>query len=140
MKVGFVCSAFDLLHPGHVLMLKECKENCDFLIVGLQTNPTHDRPYKNKPIQSIFERYIQLHGCKFVDQIIPYDTEKDLENILGTLDFNVRFIGEEYKCTNKEFTGEYICKMRNIKMFYTKRNHSYSSTELRDRLKHEKTI
>jgi len=134
MKIGFTCSAFDLLHPGHIAMLGECKEHCDYLIVGLQTNPSIDRPgVKNKPVQSTFERYVQLSPCRFVDEIIPYDTEKDLENLLATIRIDVRFLGEEY--CNKNFTGKYICLERNIEIFYNeKRLHSFSSTELRTRM------
>ena len=102
-KRGITFSTFDLFHSGHVAMLKEAKSNCDYLMVGLQTDPTIDRPEKNKPIQSVFERYVQLEGCKYIDEIVPYETEKDLIDILLTYDINVRFIGEEYR-TN-EFTG-----------------------------------
>jgi glycerol-3-phosphate cytidylyltransferase len=103
MKVGFTCSCFDLFHAGHVMMLKEAKDHCDYLIVGLQTDPTIDRSFKNKPIQSVFERYVQLEACKYVDEIIPYATEKELKDILTSYKIDVRIIGEEYR--EKQFTG-----------------------------------
>ena len=103
MKVGFTCSCFDLFHAGHVMMLKEAKEQCGYLIVGLQSDPTIDRPEKNKPIQTLFERYVQLEACKYVDEIIPYSTEKELLDILLSYPIDVRIIGEEYK--DKHFTG-----------------------------------
>ena len=127
-KVGFTCSCFDLFHAGHVMMLKEAKTQCDWLIVGLQTDPTIDRPEKNKPVQSILERYIQLEACKYVDQIIPYSTEKDLMDILTSYNIDVRIIGEEYK--DKQFTG----KSLSIPIHYNSRKHSFSSTELRTRI------
>jgi glycerol-3-phosphate cytidylyltransferase len=134
MITGFTCSAFDLLHPGHIVMLEECKNNCDYLIVGLQTDPTIDRPSKNKPVQTVYERYVQLTGCKYVDRIIPYDTEKDLENIIATLPINIRFLGDEYKSV--KFTGKDICEYRGIKVFFNSpRLYSYSSTDLRTRTK-----
>lgn len=130
--VGFTCSTFDLLHAGHILMLAEAKSVCDFLIVGLQSDPSIDRPgVKNKPVQSIVERYVQLTAVKFVDQIIVYNTEKDLEDMLMFLPITVRIIGEEYE--GKEFTGRQICEERGIKLFYNSRNHRFSSSELRKR-------
>ena len=117
--IGFSCSTFDLLHAGHILMLAECKQSCDYLIVGLQTNPSIDRPdSKNKPVQSIVERYVQLSAVKYVDEIIVYETEKDLEDLLMFLPINVRIIGEEYK--DKEFTGKEICVDRNIDVVFFK--------------------
>ena len=131
--VGFTCSTFDLLHAGHILMLAECKQICDYLIVGLQTDPTIDRPeVKNKPVQSIVERYVQLSAVKFVDEIIVYDTEKDLEDILLTLPLDVRILGVEYR--DKEFTGRDICVTRDIELIYNKRDHSFSSSSLRKRV------
>jgi len=131
-KVGFTCSTFDLLHAGHVLMLEDCKKVCDYLIVGLQTDPTIDRPgIKNKPIQSIVERYIQLKAVKYVDEVVVYETEKDLEDLLTFLPLSVRICGEEYK--DKPLTGRSICEARGIEMYYNKREHRFSSTELRDR-------
>lgn len=132
MKIGITFSSFDLFHTGHVAMLKEARANCDHLMVGLQTDPTADRPEKNKPIQSVFERYVQLEGCKYVDQIIPYSTEKELEDILLTYKIDVRFIGEEYK--QNEFTGKQLCVDKGIELYYNKRQHSFSSTNLRQRI------
>ena len=133
MIVGFTASSFDLFHSGHVAMLKEAKANCEYMIVGMQTDPTIDRPEKNKPIQSVFERYVQLEGCKYIDEIIPYETEKDLEDIFLTYKIDVRFIGEEYK--DKEFTAKQLCVDKNIKIHYNKRQHSFSTTNLRKRIK-----
>jgi glycerol-3-phosphate cytidylyltransferase len=132
MKVGITFSAFDLFHSGHVAMLKEARSNCDYLMVGLQTDPTIDRPEKNKPIQSVFERYVQLEGCKYIDEIIPYATEKDLEDILLTYKIDVRFIGEEYR--DIEFTGKKICVDKSINIHYNKRQHSFSTSGLRKRI------
>ena len=130
--VGFTCSTFDLLHAGHILMLAECKSVCDHLIVGLQSDPTIDRPNtKNKPVQSVVERYVQLSAVKFVDEIIVYDTEKDLEDLLMFLPITVRFCGEEYK--DKPLTGREICDARGIKTYYNSRTHRFSSSELRQR-------
>jgi len=130
--IGFTCSTFDLLHAGHILMLAECKTICDYLIVAVQSDPTIDRPdVKNKPVQSIVERYVQLSAVKFIDEIIVYDTEKDLEDLLMFLPINVRIIVEEYK--DKEFTGKQICEDRGIKIWYNSRNHRFSSSELRKR-------
>lgn len=139
MISGFTCSAFDLLHAGHILMLEEAKKNCGYLIVGLQNDPSLDRPNtKNKPIQSLVERYIQLKGVKYIDEIIVYNTEKDLEDLLKILDIQVRFVGEEYK--NKELTGRDICKARDIKIHYNKRQHSFSTTELRSRIARKEAV
>jgi len=130
--VGFTCSTFDLLHAGHILMLAECKQVCDYLIVGVQSDPTIDRPgVKNKPVQSIVERYVQLSAVKFVDEIIVYNTEKDLEDMLMFLPISVRIIGEEYK--DKDFTGKQICEDRGIKIWFNSRSHRFSSSELRQR-------
>lgn len=132
-KVGFTCSTFDLLHAGHIVMLKEARNYCDHLIVGLQTDPTIDRPTsKNKPVQSLIERYIQLEAVRYVDDVIVYQTEKDLEDLLRILPINVRIIGEEYRHMN--FTGKDICKELGIEMYYNKRKHGFSSTELRERI------
>jgi glycerol-3-phosphate cytidylyltransferase len=129
--IGFTCSTFDLLHAGHILMLAEAKSVCDHLIVGLQNDPTADRPVKNKPVQSIVERFVQLSAVKFVDEIVVYSTEKDLEDLLMFLPISVRIIGEEYK--DKQYTGKQICIDRNINMYFNSRNHRFSSTELRQR-------
>ena len=117
-------------------MLKEARANCDYMIVGLQTDPTIDRPNKNKPIQSVFERYVQLEGCKYIDEIIPYESEKDLTDIFLTYGIDIRFIGEEYK--DKDFTAKQICVDKNIKIHYNKRQHSFSTTNLRKRIKESK--
>ena len=130
---GITFSSFDLFHSGHVAMLKEARANCDYLMVGLQTDPTLDRPEKNKPIQSVFERYVQLEGCKYIDEIIPYATEQDLLDILLTYDVNKRFIGEEYR--TKDFTGKQLCVDKSIEIYYNKRQHSFSTSELRKRIK-----
>jgi|TARA_B100001094_G_scaffold208635_1_gene202563 glycerol-3-phosphate cytidylyltransferase len=133
MNTGITFSSFDLFHSGHVAMLKEARQNCDFLIVGVQTDPTIDRPEKNQPIQSVFERYVQLEGCKYVDQIIPYATEQDLIDILLTYQICTRFIGEEYR--TKEYTGKQLCIDNGIEIYYNKRQHSFSTSELRKRIK-----
>ena len=130
MKViGFTCGAMDLLHAGHVLMLADCKSKCDHLIVGLHTNPQLDRPDKNKPIQSVIERYIQLQGCSYVDQIIPYETEADLIELLKSVPIDVRFVGADWK--DKPYTGHEIEK---IKVMFNTRDHDYSSSGLRKRI------
>ena len=128
MKVGFTCSCFDLLHAGHILMLKDAKEQCDKLIVGLQTDPTLDRPEKNKPIQSFEERKIQLEAVKYVDEILKYNTEKELFEILRMLRPDVRILGSDYE--GKYFTGTEL----NIPIYYHKRNHNYSSSNLRQEI------
>jgi len=126
--VGITASCFDLLHAGHITMLKEAKEQCDYLICCLQVDPTLDRPEKNKPIQSIVERYIQTKGTRYADEVIPYCTESDLLTILQTQKIDVRFVGEEYK--GIAFTGSELP----IPIRYTSRKHGLSSTELRKRL------
>ena len=133
MKVGFTCSAFDLLHAGHVQMLRDAKDQCDYLICGLQVDPTIDRPEKNQPIQSIVERYTQLKAVSYVDEIIPYSTEGDLEDILAMYHLNVRILGEEYR--DKDFTGKDICRKRDFDLYFNKRDHRFSSSGLRDRVK-----
>jgi glycerol-3-phosphate cytidylyltransferase len=134
MKTGFTCGTFDLLHPGHIAMLKDCKSQCDKLIVGLHTDPTIDRPEtKNKPIQTTFERYLQLEAVKYVDQIIPYDTEADLSNILGVIDIDIRFVGEDH--INDQITGQLVCDQRGVEIVFNERNHDWSSSELRERIK-----
>ena len=129
MKVGFTCGAMDLLHAGHVLMLADCKSKFDHLIVGLHTNPQLDRPDKNKPIQSVIERYIQLQGCSYVDQIIPYETEADLIELLKSVPIDVRFVGADWK--DKPYTGHDIDK---IEVMFNTRDHDYSSSGLRKRI------
>lgn len=135
MKIGFTCSSFDLLHSGHTLMLEEAKAQCDYLIVGLQTDPTIDRPTKNKPVQTVVERYLQLRACKYVDEIIPYATEQDLEDILSMYHIDVRVLGVEYK--DKDFTGKSICQKRGIDLYFNKRDHRFSSSDLRKRVCNE---
>jgi len=132
MKVGFTCSAFDLLHAGHIQMLREAKEQCDYLICGLQINPALDRKEKNAPIQTVVERYTQLKAVSYVDQIIPYLTEDDLCDILAMYHIDVRILGDEYK--EKDFTGKDICKKRGIQLYFNKRDHRFSSSDLRKRV------
>ncbi len=132
MRVGITFGAFDLLHAGHVLMLKEGKTQCDYLMVGMQTDPTIDRPEKNKPVQSVVERYIQLAAVDDIDEIIPYETEQDVKDILNSLKIDVRIIGSDY--IGKDFTGKNICVNRGIEIFYNKRDHAFSSSELRRRV------
>lgn len=131
--IGITFSTFDLLHAGHVAMLAEAKNHCDYLIAGLQTDPTIDRPdSKNPPVQSIVERQIQLAATRYVDEIVVYQTEKDLEDILLTLPINVRILGIEYQ--DKNFTGKEICDRRGIKLIFNGRDHSFSSSNLRKRV------
>jgi glycerol-3-phosphate cytidylyltransferase len=132
LKIGITFSQFDLLHAGHIAMLSQAKNHCDYLIAGLQNNAQWDRPEKNAPIQSIVERQISLSAVRFVDEIVVYNTEKDLEDILLTLPIDVRILGVEYK--DKDFTGKQICEERAIKVFYNQRRHSFSTTELRHRV------
>tara|TARA_B100001093_G_C26706636_1_gene961522 strand:- start:800 stop:1219 length:420 start_codon:yes stop_codon:yes gene_type:complete len=129
MKVGITFSTFDLFHAGHVKMLEEAKIKCDYLITVIQLDPSIDRPEKNKPTQSIIERYVQLKGCKFIDEIVPYVTERDLMDILCSFKIDIRIIGEEYK--NKSFTGKDYCKKKGITIYYNKRKHKFSSSKLR---------
>lgn len=134
-KVGFTCSTFDLLHAGHIMMLREAKEHCDYLIVGLQTDPTIDRPGdKNKPVQSLVERYSQLSAVEYVDEIIPYETEQDLIDILTMYHIDMRVLGEEYR--EKDFTGKEICRKRGIELYFNKRDHRFSTSDLRERVEH----
>jgi glycerol-3-phosphate cytidylyltransferase len=128
-RVGVVASCFDLFHAGHILMLMEAKDECDRLIVALQSDPTIDRPEKNKPVQALSERYIQLEACKYVDQIVPYDTEADLYNLLAGYDWDVRFLGMDY-IDRTEFTGSDL----DIPIHYCSRRHNYSSSGLRERI------
>lgn len=128
MKTGFTCSCFDLFHAGHIMMLKEAKSQCDYLIVGLQTDPTIDRPEKNKPVQSVFERFVQLQACKYVDEVVVYATEKELLDVLRSYPIDVRIIGDEY--ANKPFTGFDL----GMEIYFNSRRHSFSTTELRQRV------
>ncbi len=129
MTTGITFGIFDLLHAGHVMMLEEAKRQCDYLIVGLNTDPASVDPSKNSPTQSIVERYIQLEGCRYVDEIIPYETEQDLFDMLSALPIKVRVIGEEYR--NIDFTGKQYCLDNNIQIYYNKRTHRFSSSGLR---------
>ena len=132
MIKGFTCGTLDLLHAGHILMLKECREQCDFLIVGLQTDPTIDRPEKNKPIETMEERLIRLWGCKYVDEIITYNTEADLYELLKKINIDIRFVGTDWK--GKHFTGDDLP----IKIIFNTREHNFSSNSLRARILNSK--
>ena len=136
MKTGFTCSTFDLLHAGHVMMLREAKSVCDYLIVGLQVDPTIDRPNeKNQPVQTLVERYVQLNAIEYVDEIVPYQTEEDLEDILDMYPIHGRILGDEYR--DKTFTGSATCAKRGIEFYYNKRDHRFSSSDLRERVSNE---
>jgi len=132
LKIGIVFSQFDILHAGHIAMLSEAKNHCDYLIAGLQNNAQWDRSEKNAPIQSIVERQISLSAVRFVDEIVVYNTEKDLEDILLTLPVDVRILGVEYM--EKDFTGRAICEKRKIELVFNSRDHSFSSSSLRKRV------
>lgn len=132
MIIGLTASTFDLLHAGHIAMLREAKGQCDYLICALQIDPSIDRETKNKPIQTIVERYTQLAAVKYVDEIVVYATEQDLEDILEMYPISVRILGEEYK--DKDFTGREICKRRNISLYFNKRDHRFSTSDLRQRV------
>ena len=132
LKIGITFSQFDMLHAGHIAMLREAKNHCDYLIAGLQNNAQWDRPEKNEPVQTIVERQIQLAAVRYVDEVVIYNTEKDLEDILLTLPIDVRILGVEYM--EKEFTGRAICERRNIELVFNGRDHSFSSSSLRKRV------
>lgn len=137
-RIGFIAGAFDLgPHAGHMMMLKECSDNCDFLLVGLHIDPSHERKEKNRPVESTYERYIKLSGCKYIDRVVPYETEEDLFLMLINEKPNVRFLGDDYR--DKEFTGK---KLSAIKIHYIDRNHGFSSSGLRKRITSlsEKTV
>ena len=135
-RIGFTCRTFDLLHAGHIAMLREAREHCDYLICGLQTDPTTDRPdTKNRPVQTLVERYTQLNAVEYVDEIIPYQTEQDLQDILSMYHITVRVLGEEYR--EKDFTGKDICRKRGIDLYFNKREHRFSTTDLRERVTNE---
>lgn len=138
MRIGIVTSCFDLLHAGHIQMLREAKTQCDYLICALQTDPTIDRPTKNKPVQSVVERYIQVSAVKYIDEIVVYTTEKDLEDILEMFHIDVRILGEEYRDTN--FTGKDICQRRGIDLYFNKRDHRFSSSDLRKRVAEQEKV
>jgi glycerol-3-phosphate cytidylyltransferase len=128
VKIGFTASTFDLFHAGHIVMLQESKSLCDYLIVGLLVDPTKDRPdSKNRPIQSVFERYVQVSSCRWVDEVVPFETEKDLVDMILTINPDIRIVGEEYE--NQQHTGKGLCPIH-----YNKRRHSFSSTDLRKRV------
>jgi glycerol-3-phosphate cytidylyltransferase len=132
MKIGFTCSTFDLLHAGHVQMLRDAKQHCDYLICGLQVDPSLDRSEKNSPVQTLVERYTQLKAVSYVDEIIPYQTEEDLKDILELYHLDVRILGDEYR--DREFTGKDICRRRDIQLYFNKRDHRFSSSDLRQRV------
>lgn len=131
-SVGLTASTFDLLHAGHIEMLREAKAQCDYLICALQIDPSVDRPEKNSPVQTVVERYTQLEAVKFVDEIIPYLHETDLEDILQMRPITVRILGDEYR--DKDFTGRDICKSRDIDLYFNRRDHRFSSSGLRERV------
>lgn len=131
-RIGITASTFDLLHAGHIMMLREAKQQCEYLICALQVDPSVDRVEKNSPVQTLVERYVQLAAVKYVDEIIVYQTEQDLEDILSMYPIEVRILGEEYK--DKDFTGREICKKRNIRLYFNKRDHRFSSSGLRKRV------
>lgn len=132
MKTGITFSTFDLLHAGHIAMLREAKEQCDYLICGLHVDPQVERPQKNAPVQSIVERYIQLSAVKYVDEIVPYNLEKDLADILLTYLINVRIIGGDYK--GVDFSAKQLCADSGIEIYYNSRSHDFSSSGLRKRI------
>ena len=139
MKIGITFGSFDLFHAGHVFMLEEAKTVCDYLIVGLQSDPTIDRPTtKNRPVQSIVERQDQLRGCRYVDEIILYNTEEELLDILKTVRWDIRIIGQDY--SGKNFTGKSLCSIEAGNLYYNKREHGFSSTSLRKRIMEEQHL
>ena len=137
-RIGITFSAFDLLHAGHIQMLKDAKDQCDYLICGLQVDPAMDRDTKNSPVQSLVERYIQLAAVKYVDEIIPYESEDDLNDILELLPINIRILGEEYR--EKDFTGKDVCRRIGIELFFNKRDHRFSSSSLRKKISQHKEL
>ena len=138
MRVGFTASTFDLLHAGHVVMLREAKSRCDHLICALQVDPNVDRKEKNKPVQSIVERQAQLAAIKYVDEVLIYCTEKDLLDIIEMYPIDVRILGEEYR--TKDFTGKDECRNRGIELYFNKRDHRFSTSDLRKRVCDHDTI
>ena len=136
MVVGFTSVVGDLFHAGHIRMIEECKQHCDYLIVGVICDPT-DRKEKNKPIESVYERYYRISRCKGVDEVVPLQNEADLKLYLEmSLNIDIRFVGEDYK--DKDFTGKDVCERKGIKIFYNDRQHGLSSTSLRERVKNAK--
>ena len=138
MRVGITFSSFDLLHAGHVKMLETAKSKCEYLMVGLQLDPSIDRPKKNKPTQTIVERYVQVKSCKYIDEVVPYVTEQDLIDILSSFKIDLRIIGEEYK--NKLFTGKDYCLKKGIEIYYNKREHRFSSSALREQVSNSEKL
>lgn len=137
-KIGITFSSWDLFHAGHVAMLSEAKNHCDYLIAALQTDPTLDRPdTKNKPVQTVVERQIQLSACRYVDEVVVYQTEQDLVDLILILPIDVRILGVEYK--DKEFTGKSECISKNVELVFNRRDHSFSSSSLRKRVAHAET-
>ena len=132
MKTGITFGAFDLCHAGHNLMFGECKQNCEYLIVGLQADPSIERQEKNKPVQSMFERYIQLNSCRYIDEIVPYVYETEIEEILRSVKPSVRFIGADYH--GRDFTAKQYCLDNNIELYFNNREHGFSTSELRRRI------
>jgi len=132
MRIGFTASTFDLLHAGHIVMLREAKTQCDYLICALQVDPSIDRPEKNKPVQSIVERQAQIAAIKYVDEVLIYKTEADLLDIINMYPIDVRILGEEYR--QKDFTGKDECRNRGIELYFNKRDHRFSTTDLRKRV------
>jgi glycerol-3-phosphate cytidylyltransferase len=132
VTIGFTCSTFDLLHAGHVAMLREAKSVCDYLIVGLQVDPSIDRRLKNTPVQTVVERQAQLAAIKYVDEVVVYTTENDLLDILNMYPIDIRILGEEYR--DKEFTGKDECRKRGIQLYFNKRDHRFSTSDLRMRV------
>ena len=132
MKVGLTASTFDLLHAGHIAMLREAKSQCDHLICALQVDPSVDRPEKNSPVQSIVERYAQLSAVTYVDEVLVYCTEADLLDIIQMYPIDLRILGEEYR--DKDFTGKDECRRRGIQLYFNKREHRFSSSDLRKRV------
>ena len=138
MKVGITFSTFDLFHAGHVKMLEEAKSKCEYLIVGLQLDPSIERTEKNKPTQSIIERYVQLRACKYIDEVIPYVTESDLIDVLSSFKIDIRIIGEEY--ADKTFTGKEYCQKKGIEIYFNKREHRFSSSALRKQVSESENL
>ena len=132
MKVGITFGAFDLCHAGHVLMFAECKRHCDYLIVGMQIDPSQERDSKNTPVQSVYERFVQLNAIKYIDEVIPYQYENEIIQILQSKELDIRFVGDDY--VGRDFTGRDYCIDKNIEIYYNKRDHGFSTSELRKRI------
>ena len=136
MKVGITFGAFDLCHAGHVLMFAECKRHCDYLIVGMQIDPSQERDSKNTPVQSVYERFVQLNAIKYIDEVIPYQYESEIITILLSKEIDLRFVGDDY--VGRDFTGRDICVDKNIEIYYNKRSHGFSTSELRKRIENSR--